>query len=96
MNALPYRLILCLFGLVELGLAMRWIQAEPEIRKVLVLNGRTDENLWFDVPVNMYRWCHFVASGKWGGQKARTVKAHRGGRRGGGLGVRRRRLLLCR
>lgn len=34
----------------------RWIQAEPEIRKVVVLNGRTDENPWFDMPVKMYRW----------------------------------------
>ena len=33
-----------------------WIQAEPEIRKVVVLNGRTDDNVWFDVPVKMYRW----------------------------------------
>lgn len=34
----------------------RWIQAEPAIRRVVVLNGRTDENSWFNVPVNMYRW----------------------------------------
>ncbi|MGI5868853.1 MAG: fused DSP-PTPase phosphatase/NAD kinase-like protein [Kiritimatiellia bacterium] len=34
----------------------RWIQAEPAIRRVVVLNGRTDENAWFNVPVNVYRW----------------------------------------
>ena len=40
----------------------RWIQAEPEIRKVIILNGRTDENLWFDVPVKMYRWQMFESA----------------------------------
>ena len=34
----------------------RWIQAEPEIRRVVVLNGRTDDNVWFDEPVKTYRW----------------------------------------
>jgi cell wall-associated NlpC family hydrolase len=33
-----------------------WIQADPGIGKVAVLNGRTDANHWFKVPVTMHRW----------------------------------------
>ena len=50
----------------------RWIQAEPEIRKVVALNGRTDNNPWFDMPVSMYRWRVLESENK---DKARVEKA---------------------
>lgn len=34
----------------------RWVQAEPEAGRVLVLNGRTEASQWFGVPVRLYRW----------------------------------------
>ncbi len=34
----------------------RWIQAEPDIGKVATLNGHTDQNRWFEVPVTLHRW----------------------------------------
>lgn len=33
-----------------------WIQADPGVEKVITLSGRTDENLWFAIPVRMFRW----------------------------------------
>ncbi|MEP4076944.1 NlpC/P60 family protein [Haloferula sp.] len=33
-----------------------WIQADPGIGTVAILNGRTDDNPWFTVPVEMHRW----------------------------------------
>jgi hypothetical protein len=34
----------------------RWIQADPDIRRVVILDGRRDPNYWFDIPVHVYRW----------------------------------------
>ncbi|MES2507026.1 MAG: NlpC/P60 family protein [Verrucomicrobiota bacterium] len=34
----------------------RWIQADPGIGSVAVLEGRTDPNGWFFVPVTLHRW----------------------------------------
>jgi len=34
----------------------RWIQADPGIGAVAILNGHTDENGWFQVPVTTHRW----------------------------------------
>jgi len=34
----------------------RWIQAEPGIGAVAILNGRHDDNGWFEVPVTTHRW----------------------------------------
>jgi len=34
----------------------QWIQAEPGLGKVVVLDGRTDPIYWFDAPVALYRW----------------------------------------
>ena len=34
----------------------RWIQADPGIGQVAILNGHTDENGWFGVPVTTHRW----------------------------------------
>lgn len=34
----------------------RWIQADPGIGSVAVLEGRTDANGWFFVPVTLHRW----------------------------------------
>lgn len=33
-----------------------WIQADPNLGQVAILNGRADENSWFRSPVKMYRW----------------------------------------
>lgn len=38
----------------------RWIQADPGIGAVATLNGRTDENGWFDVPATTHRWSVLV------------------------------------
>ena len=50
----------------------RWIQAEPDIRRVVVLNGRTDDNPWFDMPVKTYRWRMLERDNK---DQARVEKA---------------------
>jgi len=34
----------------------RWIQADPGVGKVVTLDGRTDDNPWFRLPVGMHRW----------------------------------------
>jgi len=34
----------------------RWIQADPGIGRVALLNGRKDENEWFNTPVTVHRW----------------------------------------
>ena len=34
----------------------KWIQADPGIGAVAILNGRNDKNRWFDVPVTTHRW----------------------------------------
>lgn len=34
----------------------RWIQADPGIGTVATLDGRTDDNDWFQVPVTTHRW----------------------------------------
>lgn len=34
----------------------QWIQAEPGLGKVVILDGRTDPIYWFDAPVALYRW----------------------------------------
>ena len=34
----------------------KWIQADPGIGLVATLDGRTDENSWFDSAVNIFRW----------------------------------------
>lgn len=34
----------------------QWIQADPGLGEVAILNGRTDSNPWFRSPVAMYRW----------------------------------------
>lgn len=34
----------------------RWIQADPGIGAVATLDGRTDDNRWFDTPVTTHRW----------------------------------------
>lgn len=34
----------------------KWIQADPGIGAVTTLDGRTDDNIWFDTPVSTYRW----------------------------------------
>ena len=34
----------------------QWIQADPGIGVVAILNGRSDMNRWFDVPVTTHRW----------------------------------------
>lgn len=34
----------------------QWIQADPGIGAVATLNGRTDENPWFQTPVTTHRW----------------------------------------
>ncbi|TAG10135.1 MAG: peptidoglycan endopeptidase [Verrucomicrobia bacterium] len=34
----------------------RWIQADPGIGAVATLNGRTDDNNWFSLPVTTHRW----------------------------------------
>jgi len=33
-----------------------WIQADPGVGSVVTLDGRRDENPWFDLPVKVYRW----------------------------------------
>jgi len=33
-----------------------WIQADPGIGVVAILNGRRDDNGWFEVPVTTHRW----------------------------------------
>jgi len=39
-----------------------WIQAEPGILRVLVLNGIQSNNQWFKTPVRFYRWSAFQTS----------------------------------
>jgi cell wall-associated NlpC family hydrolase len=34
----------------------RWLQADPEIGKVVLLNGRKEDNGWFNTPVTVHRW----------------------------------------
>jgi len=34
----------------------KWIQADPGLGVVATLEGRTDENPWFRVPVTIHRW----------------------------------------
>jgi len=34
----------------------KWIQAAPEVGKVITLDGRAEENEWFEAPVDLYRW----------------------------------------
>ena len=34
----------------------KWIQADPGVGAVAILNGRNDKNRWFDVPVTTHRW----------------------------------------
>jgi NlpC/P60 family len=34
----------------------QWIQADPGIGFVAVLNGRTSSNVWFTIPVTIHRW----------------------------------------
>jgi len=34
----------------------KWIQADPGIGSVATLNGKTDHNQWFKVPVTLHRW----------------------------------------
>jgi hypothetical protein len=34
----------------------QWIQAEPGIGKVAIMNARIDDNVWFHVPVTTHRW----------------------------------------
>lgn len=41
--------------LVYLG-KNEWIQADPGIGKVVILNGRKDKNNWFDAMVTTHRW----------------------------------------
>ncbi len=33
-----------------------WIQADPGLGKVAILNGRKDDNNWFGAPVTTHRW----------------------------------------
>jgi hypothetical protein len=42
----------------------RWIQADPGIGAVATLNGRTDDNSWFDTPVTTHRWQVLVQTGR--------------------------------
>jgi len=34
----------------------KWIQADPGLGAVATLDGRTDENPWFRLPVTLHRW----------------------------------------
>ena len=34
----------------------RWLQADPGIGRVVLLNGREDDNGWFNTPVTAHRW----------------------------------------
>lgn len=34
----------------------QWVQADPGLGVVAILNGRSDKNGWFGVPVTMHRW----------------------------------------
>lgn len=34
----------------------QWIQADPGIGSVVILDGRNDDNPWFTQPVTMHRW----------------------------------------
>ena len=45
-------------ALVFLG-GEKWIQADPGLGEVAILNGRSDANAWFDSPVAIYRWTWF-------------------------------------
>ena len=36
-----------------------WIQADPGLGKVVILNGRTDPNQWFHTLVTLHRWTVF-------------------------------------
>jgi cell wall-associated NlpC family hydrolase len=42
----------------------RWIQADPGIGVVATLNGRMDENDWFNVPVTPHRWSVLTSGAK--------------------------------
>ena len=33
-----------------------WIQASPDAGQVITLDGRSGDSVWFEVPVEMYRW----------------------------------------
>ena len=33
-----------------------WIQADPSVGSVVTLDGRNDENPWFETPVKVFRW----------------------------------------
>lgn len=33
-----------------------WIQADPGLGKVAILNGRKDRNPWFQIPTTLHRW----------------------------------------
>lgn len=37
----------------------KWIQADPGLGAVATLDGRTDENPWFRMPVTIHRWRMF-------------------------------------
>ena len=39
----------------------KWIQADPGEGKVLTLNARTEDNIWFDSDVSIHRWNFFKA-----------------------------------
>ena len=34
----------------------KWIQADPGVGSVVTLDGRKDDNVWFEIPVKVYRW----------------------------------------
>ena len=34
----------------------KWVQADPGIGAVATLDGRSDENGWFESPVTIHRW----------------------------------------
>lgn len=40
----------------------KWIQADPEMLRVVILDGRTSSNRWFSAPVKFYRWSAFQTS----------------------------------
>ena len=41
----------------------KWIQADPAIGSVVVLEGRESENAWFRAPVTMHRWSLLQSDG---------------------------------
>ncbi|WFB35600.1 NlpC/P60 family protein [Kiritimatiellota bacterium B12222] len=34
----------------------KWIQAEPGLKKVVILHGKQDHNIWFSDQVSLHRW----------------------------------------